>query len=85
MGNTKQKDDEMNAGVYDRLKIAEEWFTGLVIETIECTQEEALKIMALYLKHKLMKPDLGINRFKLKSGAYWEKDVLLNALDMVNA
>lgn len=72
----------MKAGVYDRLKIAEAWFTGIVMEEIGCTEDNALKIMDLYLSNKLMKPDIGVNRFKMKDGRFWEKDVLLRALEM---
>lgn len=49
--------------------------------TAKLSKTEAQKVLAYYLKHKLMKLDAVTGDFKVKHGAYLDADVLQRAVE----
>ncbi len=64
-----------------RLVNAENSFIECVRRDTGFTQEQAEKVLAFYVKHKLMKLDAVDGRFYVKHGAYLDSDVLRRALE----
>lgn len=56
------------------------------IETLQgfagISRADAIKVKALYLKHRLATLDPGIGKIHVKHGAYLEPDVIHRAVDM---
>ena len=62
---------------------AEAHFRNIVVETIDCTDEQAEAIRQLYVKNKLMRADHIARRYNVRHGAFLDPDVLRNALSIV--
>ena len=54
----------------------------LIIEKINCTENEASKIIQLYEKLKLIRHD-PYTGCHIKHGIFWDEDVLQNALNEI--
>lgn len=65
-----------------RLVNAENSFIEEVCEQFDKTEAEAEKILAVFLKLKVAKLDIGIGRVQLKHGALWDIEVMNNTLAM---
>ena len=55
----------------------------LIINTINCTEKEADKIIELYLKEKIATRNAH-DDIRVKHGIFLERDVLINALAETN-
>lgn len=61
---------------------AEDRFINEVIEQFGKTKTEAVKVLNEYRKAKVVKLDPVNGQFTLKHGAFWESDVIQNAIDV---
>jgi len=66
--------------IVTRTENAKNSFYNYVMEQHQFTKEQAQKILETYLKLKLIKLDCITGQFKIKHGAYLDKDILENAL-----
>ena len=46
------------------------------------SNNEARKVAAFYIKHKLVRPDFAIGRYKVTHGGYFDRDAVRRALEM---
>jgi len=70
------------APIAQRMIKAENEFISSLIEQFEITTEEAEKVLRVFIKAKAVKLQAGMGRYNLTHGAYWESDVIQNALAM---
>ena len=72
----------MNAyqAIATRMNRAEESFIKCVMEQFNKTQQEAEIILSVFKREKVVKIDARIGQFKLVHGAFWEAQVMDNAL-----
>lgn len=63
-----------------RLENADEHFIGLVCETFGKTTAEAEKVLRVFRKAKAVKRAVGIGRWELAHGAFWEAEVIDRAI-----
>ena len=63
-----------------RLVNAERRFLAYATETAGCTDAQAERILAYYLKHKLVKLDAVDGQFHVKHGVLLDADVMRNAI-----
>ena len=63
-----------------RLANATENFIELAMEIGEFDRDSAVRLLAFYRKHKIVKLDAIMGTFKVKHGALWDREVFLRAL-----
>lgn len=68
--------------IAQRIVNAETRFVDVITAISGCTQEQALKVLAVYKKHKVAKLNVSQGVYDFKHGVYLEKDVILNAINM---
>ena len=56
-------------------------FIVLLMESGKCSREQAEKVFNLYLKEKMIKLDTWMGRYSVKHGAYWDYQVIQNAIE----
>lgn len=66
--------------VAQRVVNAQTRFTDLMIEISGCTQEQAVKVLEVYKKAKVVKLNVAQGVYDFKHGAFVEKDVILRAI-----
>jgi len=65
------------------MKNGKQIFIQIVIKKIKCTKKQAEKVYGVYSKHKVFKKNLySCSCPEVKHGAFWEKDVLWNAINL---
>lgn len=76
------KGDEMNSfeAMAIRIENAHNAFVASVVEQFGYTKAEAEQILAVYLKHKIIKVNPVGGGYSLTHGAFWEKAPMDNAL-----
>lgn len=67
--------------IAQRIVNAENAFITSVMEQFGFTLIESAKILVEYKKAKVLSIDPVCGQFKLKHGAFWDKDVMLNAVN----
>lgn len=55
-------------------------FVNNVMEQFNKTQDEANKVLDVFIKAKAVKLNVAMGRYDLTHGAYWELSVINNAL-----
>ena len=65
-----------------RMVNAEKAFVITLIALGDITKEEAVKVMAYYVKHKLVKLHVGIGAYTVKHGAFLDRDVIQRAVEL---
>ena len=65
----------------ERSVAAEDKFVENVMEQFNFNKDEAEKILDVYMKNKLVKIDSVTGDFKIKHGAFWEKEPMERALE----
>lgn len=73
MNGTKQ--------VAQRIVNANNWFYDVAMGVADITKEQAIHVLNVYIKTKVAKRDLAIGVYKVKHGAFFEKEVILNAVN----
>jgi hypothetical protein len=73
---------EMNAfkSIAVRMANAENEFIDVLMNLGEISKADAVKVLAVYRKLKVVKMDAVIGRMNVKHGAYLDKEVINNAL-----
>jgi len=71
------------SGIIKRKNNAHEEGMRIVKRTIKCGDETAMKVVDLLVKNKLAFLDSGVGQFRVKNGAYLEKQSLLNAVTLI--
>lgn len=56
-------------------------FYEVVMSVTGCNLVSAEKVLSVYLKLKVAKIDYGVGHVSIKHGVYYEKDVLMNAIN----
>jgi hypothetical protein len=54
-------------------------FVGTVQSIIDCTRVEAMGILTLYIKEKLVKRDMANGTYRVKHGMFLDAETLHNA------
>lgn len=62
---------------------AENSFVENIMQRVDCSADDARKVLALYLKLKIAKFDLNSNSVKIKHGGFFDVPVILRALEQV--
>jgi len=70
----------MYKSIAQRIVNAENNFLNAVSEQFGFSPEEALTILNVFKKYKIIKIDAIGGQFTLSHGAYWDKEVMNNAL-----
>ena len=60
---------------------AENGMIDLIIEFGKVSREEAVHVLNVYKKHKVIKLDIVNGEYKIVSGAFLESDVIQNAVN----
>jgi len=68
--------------IADRISQARIEFVGSVMEQFNKTQDEANKVLDVFIKVKAVKLNVAMGRYDLTHGAYWETAVIDNALSL---
>ena len=63
-----------------RIENAHNDFIANVVEQFNVTTEDAEKVLRVFKKAKAVKLAVGIGRYELTHGAFWEKDVIHRAI-----
>ena len=66
--------------IADRISQARIEFVGSVMEQFNKTQDEANKVLDVFIKVKAVKLNVAMGRYDLTHGAYWKIAVIDNAL-----
>jgi hypothetical protein len=66
--------------VAQRIANAEAGFVSSVMERIECSKEDALKVLFVYRKARVVKLDAVSGVYRVSHGAFWDREVLIRAL-----
>lgn len=66
--------------IAQRLVNAELGMLAKIEEYGQMSRNDARKVLKLYLKHKIVKLELGVGRYTVKHGAYLDRDTLRRAL-----
>jgi hypothetical protein len=69
------------APVLQRLINAENNFVEIMMDTANCTKEQAQKVLRVYRTLKVIKLDVAMGRYTFKCGAFLEVDVIQNAIN----
>lgn len=80
MGNIMQQEIEP---VVVRMRNAQRQFRQDVIDRIGCTQDEADRILGLYVRERIVRYQAGVGRYNVTHGVFLDVPVLQNALAMV--
>lgn len=64
-----------------RLENAETNFVAAIRMLADCTEEDAKKVLRLYVRFKLVKRSLGIGAINVKHGSYLDKSAILKAIN----
>jgi hypothetical protein len=67
-----------------RISNAESGFYDNVQEQFGFSREQAAKILRVFIKEKVAKLDVSVGRYKLTHGAFWDKQVMENALGVAD-
>lgn len=67
--------------VAQRICNAETGFVELIQEMAGCTKAEAQKVLQVYCKFRMVKLDALGGVYRVKHGAYLDKDVIQNAIN----
>ena len=70
------------SAVAQRMVNAQNGFIENVTSQFGFSQDEALIILNVFIKNKVVKLNLGIGRYNLVHVIYWDKEVMKNALEM---
>lgn len=65
--------------IAQRMVKAEDSFIECAMEFGEITKDQALKVLALYRKEKIVKIDIGVGQFNVKHGVFLDRDVIRRA------
>lgn len=73
--------------IAQRIANAEANLTATLVEMGGISEGEAMRVATFYKKEKLVRLDLTNQRYTVKHGGYWERDVIRRAVEMsiVNA
>jgi hypothetical protein len=67
-----------------RMADAEINFISILKELGGINQQEAEKVFAYYLKHKLIKREIGIGKYTVKNGAYLDPETIKRAVELTS-
>lgn len=67
--------------IAQRLVNTEKIFIDTIQEKVDCTEKEALKVLKIYKKEKIVKFDAVGGRPIFKHGVFLENDVIKNAIN----
>lgn len=65
-----------------RLHNADQWAVDLIVERTEMSRENAMRVLAVLVKERLVKCDVAMSRYTARSGEVWTREVLERALAM---
>ncbi|WJJ55379.1 hypothetical protein QB910_000135 [Dabrowskivirus KKP3916] len=68
--------------VFKRALIAHDKFVEEVQEQFGFSEDEAEKILNVFIKAKAVKRNVAMGRYDLTHGAYWDKEVMQRALQV---
>jgi hypothetical protein len=71
------------APIAARIESAHSSFVETLRGLSSCSEEDAVSVKNLYLKHKLAKMDPVMGRITVKHGSYLDRDVILSAIDHI--
>lgn len=71
----------MLEAMFIRIENARTEFVNTVVNTHGFTHDEAEKILAVFKHHKIIKLDVNGGRYTMQHGIFWDKVVMLNALN----
>ena len=66
--------------IAQRIVNAHQQFVNNCIEQFNVSKEEAEIALECYIKFKIVKLDPNIGQYKLKHGAFWNKEIITNAI-----
>lgn len=67
--------------IAQRIINAENAFIESVVEQFDITEEEGEKVLNAFIKVKAVKIDPVMGQFNLTNGAFWDKQVIENAIN----
>lgn len=61
---------------------AEKAFIEVLVALGGITDEQAQKVLAYYVKHKLVKLSIGVGAYNVKHSAFLDRDVIQRAVEL---
>ena len=71
----------MLEAMFQRIENAHQGFIETLQRCGNISRDDAIKVKAYYLKHRLAKLDTGVGVINVKHGAYLDNDVIHRAVD----
>jgi hypothetical protein len=68
--------------MFTRIENAIDGFISTVMEQFGTTLEDAEKVLRVFKMCKVVKLDASMGRYNLTHGAYWDKEVIQNAINL---